>query len=185
MAETTLEFVKRHLNSEMQSEGLHQLPDDFYSRVSQYSRKLRRSAGSENSEAAIRLIFRQTEMIESMTCQLLETRARKATAVKVFHQLLPEEKYVCSVQQEFLRRSRALIEALSAGRPSFIEFARRIEAARSTPVRFVKQIRELVGADLKRYGPFEKDDVASIPSANADILLASGSAVGIYVREES
>ncbi len=185
MAETTLEFVKRHLDLEMQSEGLHQLPEDFYSRVSQYSQKLRRSAGSENSEVAIRLISRQTEMLESMTGQLFEVRARKATAGNVFHQLLPEERYVCSKQQKFLRRRRVLIEALSAGKPSLIEFAQRSEAARSTTVRFARSTSELVGADLKRYGPFEKDDVASIPSANADILVAGGDAVEVWVREES
>lgn len=185
MAETTLEFVKRHLDSEMQSEGLHQLPGDFYSRVSHYSQKLRRSVGYGNSEAAIRLISRQKEMIESMTSQLFDMRTKKAAAGNVFHQLLPEERYVCWMQQRFQRRRGALIEALSAGKPSFIEFAHRNEASRNTTVRFIRRTNELVGADLKRYGPFEKDDIASIPSVSADILITGGDAVEVCTREES
>jgi DNA replication factor GINS len=182
LAETTIDLVKRHLDSEMQSDELQQLPSDFYSKVSQYSQKLRRSAGSGNSEVTIRLISRQTEMIESMTRQLLGLRARKAAAGNTFLQLLPEEKYVCSTQQSFQRRFDAFIEALSAGKPSFIEFAHRTESARNMIVRFIRHTNELVGADLRRYGPFEENDVASIPAANAAILIAGGDAVEVYVR---
>jgi DNA replication initiation complex subunit (GINS family) len=183
LAETTLEFVKRHLDSEMESEGLHQLPSDFYSRVSQYSQKLRRSAGSGNSDVSLRLISKQAEMIGSMTRQLLGLRAKKAAAGASFLQLLPEERYVCLAQQSFQRRFDAFIEALSAGRPAYIEFAHRSESARNMTVRFVRHTKELVGADLKRYGPFEENDVASLPAASAAILISGGDAVEVYVRQ--
>jgi DNA replication factor GINS len=183
LPETTLEFVKRHLDSEAQSEGLHRLPSDFYTRVCQYTHRLKRSAGSGNSEATVRLIFRQTVMIESMTKQLLGLRAKKATAGNAFMQLLPEERYVCLAQQSFQRRFEAFIEALSTGKPSFIEFAHRSESARNMVVRFVRHTNELVGIDLKRYGPFEENDVASIPAANAAILVAGGDAVEVYLRQ--
>ena len=169
----------------MQSERLYQLPGDFYSRISQYSQKLRRYAGSGNSEAAIKLISRQTEIIRSMTSQLLEIRAKKAEETNTLHQLLPEERYVCSMQQRFQRRRSAFIEALSCGEPSSIEFAHRSEVLRSTTVRFIRPTTELVGTDLNRYGPFETDDVASIPSVNADILIATGDAMEVCTREES
>lgn len=185
MTETTLEFVKRHLDSEVQQQALHQLPSDFYSRVSQYSQKLRRSMSSGNSEATNRLIARQTEMIESMTRELFGLRAEKASRENAYLQLLPEERYVCSTRQRFQKRSNAFITALSAGQPSFVEFAHRSEAARNTTVRFTKHVDELVGTDLRRYGPFEIDDLASIPASNADILTAGGDAVEVYTREES
>ncbi len=185
MTETTLEFVKRHLDSEMESQGLHQLPADFYSRVSQYSQRLKRSTSSGTSEVAVRLVRRQAEMLESMTSQLFEVRAAKAASGNAFHQLLPEERYVCSMQRRFQRRRSALIDALSSGKPSFVEFAHRAETGRNTTVRFLKHTNELVGSDLKRYGPFEAEDVASIPAANADILISGGEAVEVYTREET
>ncbi len=185
MAETILEFVKRHLDDEVQSEVLHPLPADFYSRVSQYSQKLRRSMSSGNSEATNRLVARQTEMIESMTRELFNRRVEKASRGNAYLQLLPEERYVCSTRQRFQKRFDAFIEALSTGQPSFIEFAHRRESARNTTVRFTKRINELIGTDLRRYGPFEVDDLASIPASNADILIAGGDAVEVYSREES
>ena len=185
LAETTLEFVKRHLDSELQSDELHQLPADFYQRVSQYCQKLKRSAGSGNSEASIRLIARQTEMIGSMARQLLELRATKARTEVSFLQLLPEERYVCSAQQGFRRRFDAFVEALSLGKPSFVELAHRAEATRNMTVRFVKGTGELVGTDLRRYGPFQENDVASIPAANAAILISGGDAIEVYTRQQS
>jgi DNA replication factor GINS len=170
------------LDSEIQSDELQQLPSDFYSRVSQYSQKLKRSAGSGNSEVAVRLISRQAGMIESMTRQLFGLRVKKA-AGSAFLQLLPEERYVCSTQHNFQRRLDSFIEALSAGKPSFVEFAHRSESARNMIVRFVRHTNELVGADLRRYGPFEKNDVASIPAASAAILIAGGDAVEVYIRQ--
>lgn len=123
-------------------------------------------------------------MIESMVRQLLKLRTRKATQQNAFLQLLPEERYVCSAEQKFQRRFQTLVEAVSTGRPSFVEFAHLSESQRSITVRFVKHVNELVGLDMRHYGPFEADDVASIPAASADILIAGGDAVEIYTRDD-
>lgn len=185
MADTTLEYLKRTLDSEMQAAVLLQLPGDFYSKISVYSQKLRRSAGSSTSEVVNRLIAKQARMIDSMAKQLFTVRANKATRQHAFLQLLPEERYVCSAQQKFQRRFETFVEAVSAGQPSFIEFAHRSEAERSISLRFTKHVNELVGLHLRRYGPFEAEDVASLPAANADILIASGDAVEICTRDEA
>jgi DNA replication factor GINS len=183
LADTILEHLKKALDSEMQATALLQLPGDFYSKISVYSQKLKRSAGSSASEVANRLIAKQIRMIESMVKQLLTMRVNKATQQLAFLQLLPEERYVCSAQQKFQRRFETFIMAVSAGQPSFIEFAHKSEAERSISVRFTKHVDKLVGLDLKRYGPFEAEDVASLPAANADILIAGGDAVEICTRD--
>ncbi len=185
MVETTLEMLKRQLDTESEVGQLSHLPADFYSKISIYSQKLRRSASSGNSEATNRLISRQVEMIRSMTRQLLTIRVSKATEQKAFAQLLSEERYVCSAQRRFQTRFDTFVEALSAGQPSFIEFAHRNEATSNMTVRFTKHVNELVGMDLKHYGPFESDDLASIPAANAEILVMAGDAVEVLTREES
>ncbi len=183
MVDTTLEYLKKALDSEIQATSLLQLPGDFYSKISVYGQKLRRSAGSSASEVANRLITKQVRMIDSMTRELLILRANKATQQRAFLRLLPEERYVCSAQQKFQRRFEIFTEAVSAGQPSFIEFARRSEAERNISVKLTKHIDELVGPDLRRYGPFEAEDIVSLPTANADILIASGDAVEICTRD--
>lgn len=184
MAETTLEYLKRRLDLEGQSEPLLPLPSDFYSRLSAYSQKLKRSAVSGSSEVSVRLTATQAKMIESMVSQLLKIRTRKAMLQNALLQLLPEERYVCSAEQKFQRRFQTLVEAVSAGQPSLVEFAHLTESQRSVTVKFIKHVNELVGLDMRRYGPFEAEDIASIPAASADILIAGGDAVEVYTRDD-
>jgi DNA replication factor GINS len=184
MAETTLEYLKRRLDSESASSSLLPLPNDFYSRLSAYSQKLKRSASSGASDVSVRLTATQSRMIESMASQLLRLRTRKAMQQNALLQLLPEERYVCSAEQKFQKRFQTLVDAVASGQPSFIEFAHLTESQRNVTVKFVKRVNELVGLDLKRYGPFEADDVASIPAANADILIGGGDAVEVYTRDD-
>ena len=184
MVETTLENLKRQLDSEILSKDLIPLPPDFYSRISSYSQKLKRSAGSGNSEVSIRLVAIQAKMLESMVSQLLTLRLKKATRQDTLSRLLPEERYVCSAEQKFQRRFSTMVEAVSHGKPSFVEYAHQAESRRNVTVRFVKHVNELVGFDMRRYGPFEVDDVASIPAASADVLIASGDAVEIVTRDD-
>jgi DNA replication factor GINS len=182
--EGTLEYLKRRLDSEALSEVLLPLPADFYSGISGYSQKLKRSVGSGASDMAVRLAAVQGRLIESMVRQLLQLRTRKAMRQNAVLQLLPEERYVCSAEQRFERRFQTLVEAVSAGQPSFVEFAHMTENQRSITVRFVKHVNELVGLDLRRYGPFEPEDVASIPAASADILIAGGDAIEVTTRDD-
>jgi len=183
MAETTLEYLRRRLDSETQSDSLLPLPSDFYSSLSAYGQKLKRSAGSGSSEVSLHLIATQASMIESMVSQLLKLRTRKAMKQNTLLQLLPEERYVCSAERKFQRRFQTLVEAVSTGQPSFVEFAHLNESQRSVTVRFVKHVNELVGLDMRRYGPFEADDVASIAAASAEILISAGDAVEVYTRD--
>jgi DNA replication factor GINS len=184
MVETMLEYLKRQLESEAQSDALIPLPNDFYSRISLYCQKLKRSASSGASEVSQHLIATQSKMIEAMVIQLLRLRTGKAIRQNALIQLLPEERYVCSAEQKFQRRFQTMVEAVSGGQPSFVEFAHQNESQRNVTVRFTKHVNELVGLDMRRYGPFEVDDMASIPAASADILIAGGDAVEVHTRDE-
>jgi len=48
-------------------------------------------------------------------------------------------------------------------------------------VRFLQDIPEIVGVDLKIYGPYKKEDVGSLPKENAKALIMQGAAVQIEV----
>jgi len=182
MAEPVLESLKRHLDAEEQSEKLLQLPDDFYAKVATYAQLLKRSSNSGSSELAKRLIAKQSEMLSAMLRNLVHRRMSKATSHKALPQLLPEERYICSMESGYIRNLEDFIEAVSSGQPSAVEQARKNELSRSTTVRFLKHVDELVGLDLRRYGPFEPEDLALIPAANADLLIANGEAVEVIPR---
>ncbi len=175
-----IEDLRRDLESEEQSEKLSLLPSDVYVRVATYMQGLRRTASSNNSDVTNRLVTKQVEMIDGMVRRLLNIRIRKASAQAVTQQLLPEERYVCSVEMEFQRRKETFLEAMLNGQPSFVGMAYRNEMARSVMVRFLKPVTEIVGFDLRRYGPYKPQDLAVIPSANVDVLVANDEAVVIH-----
>ncbi len=183
MAELTLERVRQLLDLESASPLLLPIPSDFYSGLASYCQKLKRSAGTGASEVTQRLVLVQTKLVETMTRDLLVLRMGKAAEQETFFRLLPEERYVASVRHEYGARLEAFLDALATGRPSFIQYANREESRRNLVVRFTKHVDELVGLDLKRYGPFEVDDVASIPAANVGILISGGSAVEVRIRD--
>jgi DNA replication factor GINS len=183
--DNTLEYLKKQLDSEAQSAALTPLPQDFYSRLASYGQKLKRSGGPGSSDLVLRLVAVQAGLIESMCRDLLVLRSAKAKDQKAFLQLLPEERYVFAAKRRFSRRFDSFVDALASGQPSFIDFARKSESERSVIVRFTRHVDEVVGLDLKRYGPFESEDVASLPAANADILISGGEAIEISTREEA
>lgn len=185
MPETTLDSLKRYLDAESEARSLAILPGDFYSKLSMYSQQLKRASGSGASEASVRLAASQVRMIGSMTSALLRLRIEKATRLGGLLQLLPEERYVCSAERRHRRRFDTFVDSVSGGKPSFIEYAHRSEAERSVTVKFTKSVAELVGLDLRRYGPFMRDDVASIPAASADILVSNGDAIEVQTRDEA
>jgi len=48
-------------------------------------------------------------------------------------------------------------------------------------LRFTKAIPGIIGADMKTYGPFAVEDVASVPAKNAEMLVKQGLAVLVAV----
>ena len=41
-------------------------------------------------------------------------------------------------------------------------------------LRFLKDVPAIIGADMKTYGPFKVEDVASLPIENAKVLIKQG-----------
>jgi len=46
-------------------------------------------------------------------------------------------------------------------------------------VRFVQEVPAIIGVDMKTYGPFKPEDIATLPAENAKILIKKGLAVEI------
>jgi DNA replication factor GINS len=49
-------------------------------------------------------------------------------------------------------------------------------------VRFLQDIPEIVGTDLKIYGPYKKEDVGSLPMQNAQALIKQAAARSVEVK---
>jgi DNA replication factor GINS len=49
-------------------------------------------------------------------------------------------------------------------------------------VRFLRPAEAFVGVDMSKYGPFQQEDVASLPFENARSMIEAGGAVEVHVE---
>jgi len=187
---STIERLKQVLESEDTSEELTMIPADTYVRLSNYAQKLRATTGSSSEDAPGRLARKQLWLMEVMTRRLLQVRLTKAKAATHEGQpapssksLLPEERYIDDMLRQLANKEERFLKAVMDGQSSFFTLIQRRETQRMTTVRISKRVGEMIGADLKRYGPFEVNDVARIPMGNAQVMVASKQAVPVSSDE--
>jgi DNA replication initiation complex subunit (GINS family) len=187
---STIEKLREVLESEEASETLTVLPADAYIKLANYAQKLRATTGSGNEDVPGRLAKKQLWLIEVMTRRLLQLRLAKAEKEEsAAHEadqpqrssrnLLPEERYINDELRQLTKKEERFVKAVADGQPSFFTLVQRRETQRMTTVRISKRVGEMIGADLKRYGPFEVNDVARLPMGNAQVMVASRQAVPI------
>jgi len=181
---STVARLRQLLDLEEAAEELRSIPADTYVNFSTYAQKLRSAAGDDDFSG--RIAKKQLWLIEVMTRRLLELRVSKAAheplredgQPRVFAQrLLPEERYIADLRQQATAKEDRFVKAVVDGQPSFFGLVRRRESQRMATVRMLKRVGEIMGSDLKRYGPFEVSDVARLPSGNAQVMVASKQAV--------
>jgi len=181
---STIDRLKRALESEEASPTLTALPPETYQKLARYAQKLRAVSASGAEDVPNRLAKRQLWLIETMTHRLLHLRLTKAEldwgrAEGQSKNILPEERYVLAASRTLERREGRFVKAVVDGQPSFFTLVQRRETQSMTTVRMSKHVGEIIGADLKRYGPFEANDVARLPSGNAQVMIDSKQAVAI------
>jgi DNA replication initiation complex subunit (GINS family) len=192
---STIERLKQVLESEETSDELTIIPADTYVRLSNYAQKLRATTGSSNEDAPGRLARKQLWLMEVMTRRLLQIRLTKAEKAekaathgegqpaRSSKSLLPEERYIDDMLRQLAKKEERFLKAMVDGQSSFFTLVQRRETQRMTTVRISKRVGEIMGADLKRYGPFEVNDVARIPMGNAQVMVASKQAASISSDE--
>jgi DNA replication initiation complex subunit (GINS family) len=177
----TIDNLKQILDSEEASEALTEIPHETYVKLASYAQKLRAITGSSD-DLPRRLAKKQLWLIEIMAGRLLGIRMSKAAKCAPTQQfvsskeLLPEERFIDDLQERVGKKEKRFVAAVVDGQPSFFTTIKRKETQRMVTVRMSKRVGEVIGADLKRYGPFEVNDVARLPAGNARVMVASSQA---------
>jgi DNA replication factor GINS len=170
------------------------LQPDFYRKIGEYLKRIRQEDLVQDKKSVkTNLLTHESLNVERMLSELLEVRYRKIIKVVTKTQKLPvelltfEEAKMCESFADFSRAYRKFADGLMQGQvvSEPIKVTIKVEATnppeaprthRST-VRFIKSIPAIMGADMKSYGPFVAEDVASLPPQNAQILVKQGLAV--------
>lgn len=163
---------------ETQETSLGALPSDFYVRVADYLKKIKeenRMLDKKSLKAT--LLERETLHVKRMLQELVRLRYRKIVKLTTVSQKLPLESLAAEEAKIF--------EAFVPFTGTYQKFAKDILMGQIYKVdvemqhkrvglRFSKNMPAVIGADMKTYGPFMVEDVASLPIDNAKILVKQG-----------
>jgi DNA replication initiation complex subunit (GINS family) len=195
---------------EIDQPSLGGLPANFYSRLSEYLKRISQENLQDNKSVKANLLEHETQNVVRMLNELLTVRYRKLLDIITQSQKVPTELLTIEevkMSENFMAFSSSyqkFSRDLMQGQTLKIEAssAPRIEAQTETKVapletkpvavqtasthkravlRFTKAIPSIIGADMKTYGPFMVEDVASVPAENAKMLVKQGLAVLVEV----
>ena len=166
---------------ETENDSVQELTPNFYRLISDYIGKLKREE-YDGIEAKIKdeLVKMATEVTEL----LLRIRLDKITKTNAidFTNLLDEEKFILDSEDELRERREMILSATLNGKSKLLESISEKHKTKSVVVRFLKEMDQIVGADLEKYGPFRTEDIATIPFENAQALIAQN--IAMKVRTE-
>jgi len=158
------------------------LPSDFYQRAAGYLKGLEDdSAGGDARTIQGRLLLDEKENARRLLEEIKQTRldkivnaAREGSVINV-DDLTEEERQLVGQFNESISTYKEHENIPQAGgSPS--------GPMELSVVRFLDNVPEIVGVDLKIYGPYKKEDVGSLPNQNARALIKQGLAKEIDVK---
>jgi len=170
---------------EIEEASLGRLPSDFYSRIGDYLRCIKEENRIPDKKSVrLNLLEHEAQNANRMLEELLRARYKKIIKTITQTQRLPIDLLTieeAKMGQNFITFSDAyhkfsqdLIQGQTVQAPDETTHKRLV-------LRFTKSIPAIVGVDMKTYGPFSVEDVASVPIENAKILIKQGLAVLVEV----
>jgi len=162
------------------------LPKDFFVRLAQYVKRLREEGRMlDEKTTRARLLLRESKNVKKLSDELIRLRYEKILRKMMVGETLVKED-LTDDEERLYREITTLTESYQnflkdvlSGRSVSTEVK---EEAKKYVLRFLREIPAIIGADMKTYGPFKPEDVASVPAENARILLKQGLAVEVEVK---
>jgi DNA replication initiation complex subunit (GINS family) len=202
LSELGYDDIKSTWENEVQNESLQDLGDLRLSKMIDYLSSVRLSLASTDADKRIQadILTQEALNLEFMIEDLLNLRRQKILkAAMSGHR--PTGDMTLSEEELYNRAQRALDghtefvkDSLAGSKPKkrkSSENAKKpkkpssAESVDYVTVRFLQPISDaFLGLDEKTYGPFQKEDVAVIPAANAKAWLRDGTVVRIITEED-
>jgi len=150
------------------------LPRDFYERITRYLHKIREENSlPDNKTLKTILLDKETTNVKHMLGELLWARYKKLIKFTTQNQKLSiellafEESQIFESFVPFTEAYHKFAKSLLQGQTR----RSRQEPRKRVTLRFNSEIPQIMGVDVKPYGPFNVDDIASLPVQNAKILV--------------
>jgi DNA replication initiation complex subunit (GINS family) len=182
---------------EVDEDSLGGLPRDFYVKIADYLKRImEENRLPDKKSVKVSLLDHEANNVALMLEELLWARYKKLLKKISQNQTLPselltvEEAKMCESFAAFAGAYQKFTKDLLQGQISQTgsqadrqtETKVEVEVShKRVMVRFTKSIPAIIGADMKSYGPFLVEDVASLPPENAKVLVKQGLAIMVEV----
>ena len=159
------------------------LPKNFYAKIAAYIKKMKeenRMLDKKTTKA--KLLDNEFRNVKIMLSELLQHRYKKFLEKALTKETVPKEG-LTEEEKKLYNEVLPLAEAYKAFSKDILR-GHLLDVGKGatqtvTVLRFVQEIPALVGSDMKTYGPFAPEDVATLPPENARILIKQGVAVEV------
>ena len=174
-----LKDIYRMLKREIETGPIQQIEPDTFQKIAAVLGSLK-GQGYDGIEAKVR--DRLTDLLATSARLLIEARLHKLHSGEAidYSKLTDEEKYALDGMSESAARIDEIVSATLKGRVKVLESISLRVRSKQVLVRFLKPIESFVGVDMNKYGPFQQEDVASLPLENARSIVESGVAVHVH-----
>ncbi len=186
------EKLREAWEKETDKPELQKIPDEFLHEMRRYSEELNKTPSAPGTLTGA-ITKKEKRFVGQMLRELTETRLRKIVTRELRGEpidaqaMTPEEQRLHSNVRQLLLGYRQGTEIPEPEAPPEAPKPRPASTPRpgvAVPseepeseivvVRFLKPLPAIMGVDMKAYGPFDAEDVASIPRRNAVNLIRRG-----------
>lgn len=177
--EITLNSLYGIILRETEIDSIQELESDFYRNLSDFLGNLKKQEfdGIEN-----KIKQSLVEMTSELTSLLIRTRLEKIINSNDmdFSNLLDEEKFILDGEEQKRERTEMILSATINGKSKFLESISQNHKTKTMVIRFLKDVDEIIGVDLEKYGPFKPEDIATLPYENAQAFFNKKVATKIH-----
>ena len=171
---------------ERESTEIQKLTKDFYAKLADYVKKIKEESRMLDKKTVKgKLLEQEHKNARRMIEELVQLRYRKALRKAVAGKTVPKEfltEEEAKLHGEILPLAeayQAFVEDVLRGRVSDIKGKGK---SKKMLVRFLHEIPAIIGSDMKTYGPFKSEDVATLPVENARALVKRGVIVEVEAK---
>jgi DNA replication initiation complex subunit (GINS family) len=164
------------------------LPFDFYTRLADYLKKINEENKMlDKKSIKSNLLEHEAQHVRRMLEELVWARYKKLLKTITQSQKVPtelltaEEVKICESFVPFTDAYQKFANSLLEGQVTTVEAEKTEISHKRVTLRFSKNVPSVIGVDMKTYGPFAVEDIASLPIENAKILVKQGLAVLVEV----
>lgn len=163
---------------EVQNSELQRLPSNFYPSIVDYLRRLREEGRMlDKKTIKANLLKKELINVKRMVSEIIQLRYKKVVDLLAKGEKFPlgaltaEEEKIYGGVAPFADDVKKFVESILHG--SLPKTGVETKHKRAV-LRFLVDVPAIIGSDMKPYGPFKAEDVASLPMENANILVKQG-----------